>query len=130
MKNQAAKILFGLVIFLFSVALAYFTANYMSTNAIFDYWGTVALFSCVYVVIGIAIVVIFPISLGFLFAADILILHLLVNYYGAWADVLKLITVGAVLIVLYIASAVWLDDKEAASSETPSSSPQTPVAGS
>lgn len=112
MKNQLAKILFGTVIFLFSVALAYFTANYMSTNSIFDYWGTIALFSCVYVIIGIAIVMIFPISLGFLFAADVLILNLLVNYYGVWANVIKLTTIGGVLIVLYIASATWLNDKE------------------
>jgi hypothetical protein len=110
MKNNLAKILFGIVIFLFSVALAYFTANYMSTNVIFDYWGTVAIFACAYVVLGIAIVMIFPISLGFLFAADVLILNLLVNYYGAWADVLKLTTIGGVLVVLYIATATWLSD--------------------
>jgi len=114
MKNNLAKILFGIVIFLFSVALAYFTANYLSTTGAFDYWGTLALFACAYAVVGIGIVMIFPISLGFLFSADVLILHLLINYYGEWADVLKLITVGAVILILYIACAEWLKDVEEA----------------
>lgn len=125
MKNQLAKVLFGIVIFLFSVALAYFTASYMRTNALFDYWGTLAIFACVYVLVGIAIVAIFPISLGFLFAADVLILHLLLNYYGEWADVLKLSVIGAVLIILYASTATWLQDVEAPS--TPASVPTTPV---
>ena len=109
-NNHLAKLLFGVVIFLFSVALAYFTANYLSTNNYFDYWGTIAIFACAYVLIGIAIVMIFPISLGFLFAADVLVLHLLFNYYGTWADVLKFSVIGAVLLVLYAAAAIWLKD--------------------
>ncbi len=120
MKNQLAKALFGIVIFLFSVALAYFTANYMKSNVLFDYWGTIAIFACAYVIAGIAIVMIFPISLGFLFAADVLVLHLLFNYYGGWADVLKLTTIGAVLIVLYLATAVWFKDCEKVLPATPS----------
>ena len=49
MKNNTLKILFGMVIFLFSLALGYVTANYLSTNGIFDYWGTIAIFAGVYV---------------------------------------------------------------------------------
>lgn len=111
MKNQLAKALFGLVIFLFSVALAYFTANYLSTNNLFDYWGTIAIFAGVYVVIGMAVSMIFSISLGFLFAADVLILNLLYKYYGNWADALKLLVIGIILIVLYVVAYVGLRDR-------------------
>ena len=100
------------MIFLFSAALAYFTANYMKTNILFDYWGTVAIFACAYVVVGIVIMRIFPISLGFLFAADVLILHLLFNYYGDWADALKLTVTGVVLVILYATAALRLTDLE------------------
>ena len=92
MKNQTLKILFGFVIFLFSLALGYFTANYLSSNGYFDYWGTIAIFAGAYVLIGIIVSMVFSVSLGFLFAADILIIHLLFQYYGQWADVMKLVT--------------------------------------
>lgn len=104
--------MFGLVIFLFGVALAYFTANYVSTNHIFDYWGAVAIFAGAYVLIGIAISMVFPVSLGFLFAADILILHLLFQYYGKWASELKLFTIGTILVVLYISAWFAFGDKQ------------------
>jgi hypothetical protein len=111
MKNQGLKVVFGLVIFLFSLALAYFTANYISNNALFNYWGTIAIFAGAYVLIGIIIASIYSISLGFLFSADILIIHLLFQYYGQWADFLKTIIIGVILIILYIATAMSLGDK-------------------
>jgi len=110
-KNIALKFTFGMIIFLFGTALAYFTANYVKTAGVFDYWGTVAIFSCAYVLIGIAISMVFAVSLGFLFAADVLIISLLVQYYGAWAAPLKLIVIGAILVILYAVSAVMLKDK-------------------
>jgi hypothetical protein len=128
-NNQSIKIFFGIVIFLFSLSLAYFTASYMRTNNLFDYWGALALFACAYVIIGIAISMIFSISLGFLFAADILILHLLFQYYGNWADAVKLTMIGAILVVLYVAAGFWLKDKPqaiGASAVAPSSSPVPP----
>ncbi len=111
MKNQWLKTVLGLVILLFSLALAYFTANYLSTNSIFDYWGTLAISACVYVLIGIAVVSIYSISLGFLFSADVLIIHLLSQYYGQWADVLKVDLVGTILIMLYAATMIGLRDR-------------------
>lgn len=113
MRNQLAKILFGLVIFFFSAALAYFTANYLSENKLFDYWGALAVFACIYVVVGSIVAMIFPISIGFLCAADILILRLLGEYYGQWADALKLLVVGAVLVILYGVSALVFKDHSA-----------------
>lgn len=119
MKNQTLKILFGVVIFLFSLALGYFTANYLSANSYFDYWGTIAIFAGVYVLVGIVVSRIFSVSLGFLFAADVLILHLLLQYYGEWADVIKLATTGAVLLVLYAAAGFLLNDKRDAFASPP-----------
>lgn len=114
--------MFGLVIFLFGSALAYFTANYLSTNGIFNYWGTIAIFAGAYVLIGIIIASIYSISLGFLFSADVLIISLLFQYYGQWADFLKVMIVGVVLIILYIATAISLGDKSDAMV-----APQVPV---
>lgn len=111
MKNQSLKLFFGIVIFLFSTALAYFTASYVSTNNYFDYWGALAIFGGAYVLVGVAVSMIFSISLGFLFAADVVILHLLLQYYGQWADTLKLILVGAILIILYACAGIFLKDK-------------------
>jgi hypothetical protein len=122
MKNQGLKLVFGLVIFLFGSALAYFTANYLSTNGIFNYWGTIAIFAGAYVLIGIIIASIYSISLGFLFSADVLIISLLFQYYGQWADFLKVMIVGVVLIILYIATAISLGDKSDAMV-----APQVPV---
>ena len=110
MKNVALKVIFGLVIFLFGTALAYFTANYMGTTRMFDYWGTVAVFACAYVIIGMFVVTIFAISLGFLFAADVLILSLLSQYYGTWEAPLKLFVVGVILAILYVIASIKLKD--------------------
>ena len=117
------------MIFLFSVALAYFTANYVSSGNYFDYWGTLAIFGGVYIVIGIAVSMILSVSLGFLFAADVLIVHLMLEYYGQWADVLKLVLVGTILVVLYICAAFLMKDQPAllAVSTDTSPAPVPPV---
>jgi hypothetical protein len=112
MKDNGIKILFGLIIFLFGVSLAYFGASYVRTNGIFDYWGTIAIFTGLYALIGILVSVVFPISLGFLFAADVLLIHLLAEYFGEWAGLLKFFIVGAILIVLYTTAWIKLKDKE------------------
>ena len=127
MKNQTIKILFGFVIFLFSLALGYFTANYLSSNSYFDYWGTLAIFAGAYVLIGVLVSMIFSVSWGFLFAADILIIHLLFQYYGQWADVLKLTTIGAILIILYIAAGLGLGDKSGPAVDSTAPAASAPV---
>jgi len=114
MKNVALKFVFGMVIFLFGSALAYFTASYMRTTGAFDYWGTIAIFACAYVLVGMAVARVFAVSLGFLFAADVLILSLLFQYYGAWAAPLKLIVVGAILAILYAVAAAMMKDRQPA----------------
>lgn len=129
-QNSSLKIVFGLLIFLFSVALAYFTANYLDESHAASYWPTVAGFAGIYVLTGILVSFIFPISLGFLFSADVLILHILLEKYGGFSDVLKLTLVGSILAVLYVSAYVRLGDSEYAlpmeSSASPASTPGTP----
>ncbi len=113
MKNQGLKVVFGLIVFLFSGALAYFTATYLSDNHMFDYWGALAIFAGAYVLVGILVSMVFSISLGFLFAADVLILNLLHQYYGEWANELKLTLIGVILLILYVSSAMRFKDEPA-----------------
>jgi uncharacterized membrane protein YcjF (UPF0283 family) len=77
--KSAIKFMFGLIIFLFSLALVYFTADYVDQGNIFDYWMTLFISSVAFIVIGIIVYHILPVSLGFLFAADVLILHLIIE---------------------------------------------------
>ncbi len=128
MKNQNLKIFLGTIIFLFGTALAYFTAGYVSTNHLFDYWGTIAIFGGAYVLIGMVVSSIFAISLGFLFGADVLILHLLLQYYGDWADFVKLAVIGVILAILYVTAAIMMNDLPEASA-TPAAAPSVPPSG-
>lgn len=100
--NAVLKFVFGLVIFGFSLALAYFTASYIDKHNIWHYWPTITAFAGAYVLLGIVVVFVFPISLGFLFSADVLVLHVLFEKYGGVSDLYKAILVGVILIILYI----------------------------
>ena len=122
LDNRAAiKVIFGLIIFMFSLALVYFTANYVEHNKIFDFWSTLAICAGIYIIIGIAVYQIFSISLGFLFAADVLIIHLLLENFGDIPDILKTTIIAVILIVLY--SFAWPKMKD----QTPSTLPTTPT---
>jgi hypothetical protein len=118
MKGQYLKFFFGFAIFLFALALSYFTADYLKSNNLLDYWGALALFAGIYVLLGIIVSMVFPISLGFLFSADILIINILLQYYGQWADLLKCLLVGAILLALYAATWIKLKDKVAVAPDT------------
>ena len=111
-KDEFLKVIFGLIIFLFSVALAYFTATYVQKSIDFDYWNVLLLFAGVYLVVGLITVKIYPISLGFLFSADVLILNNLYENFGNWDDIVKTLIVGGILIVLYLIAWFVLADKE------------------
>ena len=43
-KDKILKVVFGLIIFSFSLALAYFTATYTDKNTPVNYWATLLLF--------------------------------------------------------------------------------------
>ncbi len=99
--GNLTKFIMGIVIFMFGTALAYFTARYVDNQDIFDYWLTLALFGALYVLIGAVVNFVFPVSLGFLFSADVLILHVLAEKYEAVNELYKLALLGVVLVILY-----------------------------
>src|SRR5690348_3316942 len=100
--KSAIKIVFGLLIFMFSLALAYFTASYLGTQGNIDYWTALLIFAGVYIALGAAIYHIFAVILGFLFASDVLILHLMLKNFGSIPSPAKTIIIGAVLVILYL----------------------------
>jgi hypothetical protein len=101
-KNATIKIVFGMIIFLFSVALAYFTATYLRNTEAFDYWGALMIFGGVYIMIGMLVSHVYSISLGFLFASDVVILHLLGENFGDISNIGKAMLVGLILLLLYM----------------------------
>ena len=112
-KNAVLKIFFGGIIFLFALALAYATANYLGhapngyAYGVYQgsqadvYWYTLMIAGGLYVAVGIAVSTVFPVSLGFLFSADVLILYVLGSRYGTIPSFAKLALVGVVLLILY-----------------------------
>jgi hypothetical protein len=127
-EKSTFKAVFTIIIFMFSLALAYFTANYARSADIFDYWMTLFIAAVAYIVIGLVIYQIFAVSLGFLFSADVLILHLLFENFGDIDDPLKVMAVGIILIILY--AIADLSNREQNNSLTNSAPPPIPPANS
>lgn len=101
-KNILLKVGFGFLIFAFALAFAYFTANYLETANHLNYWFALEGFAGLYVLIGILIATIFPVSLGFLFSASILVMHIFLDKYNDIADINKAILLGVILVILYL----------------------------
>ncbi|MEK7552971.1 MAG: hypothetical protein AAB505_02600 [Patescibacteria group bacterium] len=101
-KNDVTKLILGLVILVFSTTFAYFTARYLRTSGTFGYWPTLTMFSIGYILLGVICAKIYPVSLGFLFASVILLLHNLSDNFDEFASIHKTIIVGFALVVLYI----------------------------
>ncbi len=144
MKNQGIKFFFGIIIFLFSVALAYFTAwhfggqrnngfffnayyNSNTSSSLDAFWTTLLIFGGAYILIGISVARIFPISLGFLFAADVTLLHALSDQYHGLHNGIKSLIIFLLLILLYLFAAFKLKDGSPNSSGIlpPSTPPRT-----
>jgi len=111
-KNVSLRIIFGVIIFLFSLVFGYFTSSYLGKNSIVDYWGALVIFAGLYVLIGVMVSQVFSISLGFLFSADILILNVLLKNFGDMANIVKVGILGLTLVVLYIVSWTKFSDKK------------------
>ncbi|MEY4723127.1 MAG: hypothetical protein RLZZ324_640 [Candidatus Parcubacteria bacterium] len=110
--TTALRWTFGLVIFLFSLALAYFAASYMESSHLLDYWPALAAFAICYVIVAVLLWSVSAVSMGFLFSADVLILNLLFENYGKWNDASKAVLIAILLVILYVVAAVRLKDDE------------------
>ncbi len=119
-KNLSLKIWFGLIIFAFSLALAYFTASYVQSSTQIDYWLVIEAFAGLFVLVGVAVSSIFPVSLGFLYSATVLIINVLFEKYDVIPDINKAVLLGAILIVLYLTA---LAKKEGGSMPTGTPAP-------
>lgn len=106
-NEQALKVFFGLIIFAFSLAFAYFVAAYLDKKFLLDYWGALMIAAGVFITIGVFVANILPISLGFLFSADILVLHVLMDNFGHFNDGIKALFVGMILLILYLVA--WVE---------------------
>ncbi|MFH1112169.1 MAG: hypothetical protein V1712_03860 [Patescibacteria group bacterium] len=124
-NTDVLKVVLGIIIFAFSLAFAYFLAAYTDRHLIFDYWGTLIIFAGLYIVVGIVIVNIFPISLGFLFSADILVLHALMENFGDLNEGVKALIIGLMLVVLYLIAWIWFPDSKNRNQEEKVSAPST-----
>jgi len=139
MKINVIKIVLGAVIFLFSLALAYFSASYLDQSQVSSgllgfgyahsstYWVVLAAFAGGYVLVGILISFVIPLSLGFLFSADILLLNILFEQYGKIGEVYKVLLVAFILFILYIFAWLKLGDEPPASYPTTSPAQVPPV---
>lgn len=127
-NTNTLKVVFGLAIFAFSLAFAYFLASYTDRHNFFDYWGTLLILAGVYILVGVVVVNIFPVSLGFLFSADVLILNALVENFGDLNPSVKAFFVGAILAVLYLVAWLMFPDSDVPAPPTPPAPPEPAVA--
>jgi hypothetical protein len=123
-NNATLKVVFGGIIFLFSLAFAYFTAHYVEGSDSFDFWLALVAFAVGYLVIGMLVSRIFAVSFGFLFSADILFLHLLLENFGDWPDSLKAYAMFLVVVILYLIAFIrYADPKDMKTNEAPAVMP-------
>jgi|GEM_PF-2068168 len=127
LSHDNVKGAFGLIIFSFSLALAYFTASYVESASVFDYWGALLLMSAVYLIVGIAVYQVYAISLGFLFSADIMVIHLMSENFGDLDSPIKMFVVGGVLLVMYGFAWQFLKDEPLPPMQQPPTPPVTPA---
>ncbi|MBI4053719.1 MAG: hypothetical protein HY397_00140 [Candidatus Doudnabacteria bacterium] len=113
-ERSIFKIIFGSVIFLFSNAFAFFTAELLAPSS-YDSTRTLVLFifGVIYVIVGAASAKVVAIGLGFLFSADVVILYLLFEDFPGFVEGAKLLIVGLTLGALYLYAWEKLADEPA-----------------
>jgi hypothetical protein len=108
MKNATAKIFFGIMIFAFSLALAYFSADYFSSDAGMGAfaaggWGLIMFgFGLLYAIAGVLLVRVLPVSLALLFSADVALLHALARNYNSIEGMYRVGMIAVVLVIVYL----------------------------
>jgi hypothetical protein len=119
MKVNYTKLFFGVIVFLFSVSLAYFSADYLASgadaNSMFVTEGGRGLamfgFGLLYALLGVVLVRIMPVALGFLLAADVALLDALARNYDKIEGMYRVGMIGIVLVVVYLFAAFNCKDK-------------------
>lgn len=119
MKVNYTKLFFGIIVFLFSVSLAYFSADYLASGAtatspfMTDGGRGLAMFGfgLLYAILGIALVRIMPVALGFLLSADVALLDALARNYDKIEGMYRVGMIGIVLIVVYLFAAYNCKDR-------------------
>jgi len=126
-ENNNLKLIFGGIIFLFGLAFAYFSADYMTKSAqLLAHSSLLLIFGGAYILIGAAVARVFSISLGFLFAADVLVLHAMATEYHGIDAFIKVVIVGVMLVGLYAFAWFKLKNQPVAgdASQAPAQIPQ------
>ncbi|MEK7555097.1 MAG: hypothetical protein AAB518_03900 [Patescibacteria group bacterium] len=114
-ENRTVKVIFGIIIFLFSIALAYFSADYFAKAPVRDTFSIYLLvFGAFYILVGLAVARIYPVSLGFLFSADVLLLHGLGDEYADFGKWVKIAIIGGILLILYASAWIGFDKEKPA----------------
>lgn len=110
-KNTAVQLIFGGIIFLFGTALGYFTASYLSRSGTFTYENTLLMFGGAYLLVGVVLMKVFPVSLGFLFSADVFLLHVMGKDYRGYQNLMKALITGIIIVLLYLLAYWKLRDR-------------------
>lgn len=127
MKPNYTKLFFGVIIFLFSTSLAYFSADYLADVPGQSAWlqeGGRGLamfgFGLIYAVVGVLLVRIVPVSLGFLLAADVALIDALARNYEKIEGMYRVGMIGLVLVIVYLFAAYRCRDTHMEVGATPS----------
>lgn len=137
MKPNYTKIFFGVIIFLFSVSLAYFAADYIEGIGRGAQWTsqmgmglTMFCFGIVYAALGVFLYRILPVSLGLLLAADVALIDALARNYDKIEGIFRVGIIGGVLIVVYLFALYRCKDHMAGlASQRAPQTPQPPTPG-
>jgi hypothetical protein len=112
-KNTVIQLVLGGIVFLFSVALGYFTSDYLQRIGTLEYDKTMLIFGGAYILIGIALLRVFPVSLGFLFSSDVFLLYVLGREYRGYENLSKVLITGIIILLLYLLAYWKLKDTDA-----------------
>ncbi len=114
MKPNYTKIFFGVIVFLFSTALAYFSADYFTGGQVLFSGAAVTagqttspgfvmfIFGLIYAVAGVLLVRVIPVSLGILLAADVTLLDALARNYDSIEGMYRVGLIGLVIVFVYL----------------------------
>lgn len=105
-SHEYIKAGLGALVFLFSLGLAYFSAEVFDNSEGVDhntlYWIVLLVSGGVYTLIGMFISRVLPVAFGLLLSASVLFGHTLLENYDKFDSELKMLVTGIILAVLYM----------------------------